>query len=366
MEKNDKSANKYGIAYGEAVGTVAAQSLGEPTTQMVLGSLHQAGIKTIVTTTGLPRMMEIADARKKPKSPMMIIHFDPKISKDYEKIRAIRYKLEEVRLSQLIEGYEEDFRTGSMVIKLDKAKLAVYEITPKRIMNALELKGTVETALVDNATIKVKAKRAKSESQAAASESKIKHYRITFISVLSTVVSGIPGIIKAVIDMYEDNAFYIKTAGSNMEEAMKIEGVDKWNIRSNDPFEVMKVYGIEAARNTIANEMYEAITTNGANVNFRHMSLLADTMTYAGHISSVGRHGVAGEKKSVFARAAFEETVKHFVNASVFGEHDLLTGVSENILIGKQIGVGTGRVRLSVKKDDLQKLKRAAEKAEKK
>ncbi len=362
MKKEEKVNERYNVAYGEAVGTVAAQSLGEPTTQMVLGSLHTAGIKTIVTTTGLPRMMEIADARKRPKSPMMVIHFDGKISKDYEKVRAIRYKLEEVRLSQLIEGYEEDFRTGSLIIRLDKSKLEAYEITPKKVMNAFESKSTVEATLVDNSTIRVKAKKSKSEKETAASESKIKYYRMTFMNALSTVVSGIPGIIKAVTDMYDDGTFFIKTAGSNMEEAMKIDGIDKWNIRSNDPFEVMKVYGIEAARNTIANEMYEAITTNGANVNFRHMSLLADTMTYMGHISSVGRHGVAGEKRSVFARAAFEETVKHFVNASVFGEYDMLTGVSENILIGKQIGVGTGRVHLSVRKEDLQKLKKAAEK----
>ncbi len=362
MEKNDAKRthdNKYAAAYGEAVGTVAAQSLGEPTTQMMLNSLHQAGIKMIATTTGLPRMMEIVDARKRPKSPTMLIHFDNKIKKDYEKVRAIRYKLEEVRLSQLIEGYDEDLRTGNMVVRLDKSKLADYEITPKRVLNALAAKTAAETELVDQNTIKVKVKSGKSGAQEAASESRIKHYRMTFLSVLSTVVSGIPRIAKAVIDTEDDDSFFIKTAGSNMEEAMKIEGIDKWNILSNDPFEVLKVYGIEAARNTIANEMHEAITTNGASVNFRHMSLLADTMTYLGHISSVGRHGVSGEKKSVFARAAFEETVKHFVNASVFGEYDMLTGVSENILIVKQIGVGTGRVHLSVRKEDLLKLKKA-------
>ena len=138
---------------------------------------------------------------------------------------------------------------------------------------------------------------------------------------------------------------------------MKIQGVDCTRTYSNDPFEVSEVYGIEAARNVIANEIMETITEEGLTVSFRHVGLLADAMCYTGGIKGAGRHGIAGNKESVLARAAFEETVKHFINASVFGERDMLRGVAENILIGKQITLGTGKVRLAVRKEDIAKLR---------
>ncbi len=174
---------------------------------------------------------------------------------------------------------------------------------------------------------------------------------------MDSAIIGVPGINKALIQQDDDGTFYITTGGSNMEEVMKIEGVDKWNIYSNDQFEVARIYGIEAARNLIANELMATIKDEGITVSFRHIGLLADAMTYTGVIRSAGRHGIAGEKESVLARAAYEETVKHFINAGVFGEKDQLKGVAENILIGKQIGLGTGRIKLTVKKEDIKKLK---------
>ena len=142
-----------------------------------------------------------------------------------------------------------------------------------------------------------------------------------------------------------------------MEEVLKIDGVDKKGVYSNNPFEVARIYGVEAARNLIANELLTTIKEEGLTVSFRHIGLLADAMTYTGTIRSAGRHGIAGDKDSVLARAAYEETVKHFINASVFGEVDMLRSVAENIMIGKQIGVGTGMVRLGIKKEDIKKVK---------
>ncbi|MCL5102202.1 MAG: DNA-directed RNA polymerase subunit A'', partial [Candidatus Marsarchaeota archaeon] len=144
---------------------------------------------------------------------------------------------------------------------------------------------------------------------------------------------------------------------SNMAKVIEIEGVDKDHIYSNDMFEVLKVYGVEAARNLIASEIQKTLVEEGFSIGFRHISLVADTMTYTGAIRSIGRHGIAGDKASVLARASYEETVKHFVNASVFGERDPLKGVAENILIGKQVAVGTGRIKLAIKKQDLKKIK---------
>ena len=229
---------------------------------------------------------------------------------------------------------------------LDPEKLSFYEVTGRAIVAKLSKREDISAEL-DGEEIKIKVKKKES----------IRAMRTTFVHVLNSSIIGIPGINKALIQQNDDGTFYITTGGSNMEEVMKIDGVEKWDIYSNDQFEVARIYGVEAARNLLASELIATIKDEGITVSFRHIGLLADAMTYTGMIRSAGRHGIAGDKDSVLARAAYEETVKHFVNAGVFGEKDQLKGVAENILIGKQIGLGTGRIRLMVKKDDIKKLK---------
>ena len=343
-----KEENKYDVAPGEAVGIIAAQSIGEPGTQMILKTFHSAGISSIVTTKGLPRIIEIVDARKRPKAPIMEIRLDKQIEKRYEKVREVWRKIEEVKTRSTISSFDEDLKGGTLILHLDKEKLGFYEITGKMIAARLGKLPDLDVTQEDAETIKIKYKGKGKTTQAT---------RTTFVNILNSTIMGIKGITKANIQEADDGSFYIATSGSNMQEVMEIEGVDKWHLYSNDIFEVMRVYGIEAARNLIAHELGDVIKEEGLTVSFRHLSLVADTMTHNGIIKSVGRHGVAGEKESVFARAAYEETVKHFTNASVFGERDNLNGVAENIMIGKQISVGTGTVRLAVKKEDLKKIK---------
>ncbi len=333
------------VSPGEAVGVVAAQSIGEPGTQMILRSFHAAGISSLITTKGLPRIIEIVDARKRPKFPMMHVVLEKGVAKKYESVRAIWRKIEEVKVSSVLKGFSEDLKAQAMVLELDKEKLSSYEITSRQVANKLE-KREATTVSQDDNIIKVKIK-----------SKDMKSARTAFVHIRNASVIGVQGITKALVQEDADGVFYITTAGSNIADVMEIDGVDKWHIYSNDIFEVMRVYGIEAARTLIAHELYETMSDEGFTVSFRHPSLVADTMTYTGAIKSIGRHGVAGEKESVFARAAYEETVKHFTNAGVFGERDMLKGVAENILIGKQIGVGTGMVRLAIKKDELKKVK---------
>ncbi len=121
------------VVPGEAVGTVAAQSIGEPGTQMVLKSFHSAGISSIITTKGLPRIIELVDARKKPKAPIMEIRLEKSIEKKYEKVREIWSKIEEVKTSNIISTFDEDLKTGTLLLHLDKEKLAFYEVTGKTV-----------------------------------------------------------------------------------------------------------------------------------------------------------------------------------------------------------------------------------------
>ncbi|MDE1810624.1 MAG: DNA-directed RNA polymerase subunit A'' [Candidatus Micrarchaeota archaeon] len=343
MSETEKT--QFTVVPGEAVGTVAAQSIGEQSTQMILRTFHAAGIASVVTTKGLPRLIELIDARKKPKFPTMQISMEKGVESKYEKVRDIWRKLEDVKVKSLKLNVDEDFRTSSMVITLDPEKLSFFELTARQVVSKLSKLEGVEAEL-DGGAIKVKAKKKEG----------IKATRTTFVNILDTSVSGVPGINKALIQQNDDGTYYITTSGSNMEEVLKIDGVDKKGVYSNNPFEVARIYGVEAARNLIANELLTTIKEEGLTVSFRHIGLLADAMTYTGTIRSAGRHGIAGDKDSVLARAAYEETVKHFINASVFGEKDQLKGVAENILIGKQIGLGTGRIKLAVKKEDIKKL----------
>jgi DNA-directed RNA polymerase subunit A" len=342
-----KSRDDFKVAPGEAVGVVAAQSIGEPGTQMVLRSFHTAGISSVVTTTGLPRILEIVDARKRPKFPVMEIKLIKSIEKNYEKVREIWRRIEEVKTSSLISDFKEDLKSGVLLLNLDKEKMSLYEITARTVASKLGKNESLKVDVEESNVVKIRYK-GKTTAQT----------RTMFVNILNATIIGVKGIIKANINQNDDGTFMIKTSGSNLEEVMNIEGIDKWNIYSNDMFEVLRVYGIEAARNLIANELEMVIEEEGFSISFRHISLVADAMTHTGTIRSIGRHGVAGDKESVFARAAYEETIKHFTNASVFGEEDMLKGVSENILIGKQIGLGTGMIKLAVKKEDLARIKK--------
>jgi DNA-directed RNA polymerase subunit A" len=334
------------VAPGEAAGTLAAQSIGEPSTQMMLRTFHAAGITSVVATRGLPRMIELVDARKRPKFPSMVIKLEKGINKNYEKVREVWRKLEEVKVSNIINGFEENFRSGTIILHLDHERMSTYEVTGRLIASKLSKREDISAELEGN-DIKIKVKKKDS----------IRSIRTTFVHVLGSAIMGVPGISKALIQQDEEGVFYITTGGSNIEGVMAIDGVEKSAIYSNDQFEVARVYGIEASRNLLANEILATIKDEGITISFRHIGLLADAMTYTGAIRSAGRHGIAGDKDSVLARAAYEETVKHFINAGVFGERDQLKGVAENILIGKQIGLGTGRIKLTVKKEDIKKLK---------
>ena len=331
---------------GEAVGTLAAQSIGEPSTQMMLRAFHSAGISSVITTRGLPRVIELIDARKRPRNPGMIIRLEKKIAKDYEKAREIWRKLEEVKLSALMNNFEENLRSGTLdgPPRPGEAR-AVRDNREDDSLEAREEGGHNRGAGREGHN-----GEDKEEGGDQVREDDIRQ-RAQLLDNRDSWDK------KAIIQQDDDGTFYITTSGSNIAEVMKLDGVEKDSIYSNDPFEVLKNYGVESARNTIAHELISTIKEEGLTVSYRHIGLVADAMTLTGEIKSAGRHGIAGEKESVLARAAYEETVKHFINAGVFGETDRLTGVAENILIGKQIGVGTGRIKLGVRKEDIKKLK---------
>lgn len=129
---------------------------------------------------------------------------------------------------------------------------------------------------------------------------------------------------------------------------MKIEGVDPTRTITNDIYEIWTTLGIEAARAALVREISKTMEEQGLEVDMRHIYLVADLMTVTGTLKQVGRHGVVGGKASVLARAAFEITVPTLAEAAVKGEIEQLKGVTESVIVGLPIPVGTGMVDLFI------------------
>ena len=178
----------------------------------------------------------------------------------------------------------------------------------------------------------------------------IRELRLLGDKVRDLQISGTKGIGKVIIRK-EDDGWFLQTEGSNLGAIFKIEGIDKANTTTNDIHEIEVVLGIEAARNAIVYELNRTLSDQGLTVDIRHIMLVADMMTSEGIVKSIGRHGISGEKSSVLARAAFEETGKHLLHASIRGEVDDLTGIIENIIIGQPIPLGTGSVGVTMRPD---------------
>ena len=188
----------------------------------------------------------------------------------------------------------------------------------------------------------------------SSSKNSIRELRLLADKIRDLQISGTKGIGK-VITRKTDEEWILHTEGSNLSAIFKIDGIDKVKTTTNDINEIYNVLGIEAARNAIIHELYTTLSDQGLSVDLRHIMLVADMMTSEGVVKSIGRHGISGEKSSVLARAAFEETGKHLLHASIRGEVDDLTGIIENIIIGQPIPLGTGSVSVTMKNEALER-----------
>ena len=161
-------------------------------------------------------------------------------------------------------------------------------------------------------------------------------------------LKGLAGISRANVQgpSRDTGEYYISTIGSNLPVVSEFSGVDRSRTYTNNIDEINKFLGVEAARQAIINEMYDTLEGAGLEVDIRHLLTVADVMTSEGNFRAIGRHGVSGTKHSILARSAFEVTVTHLLQAGVIGERDELSGVTENIIVGQPVSLGTGSVNL--------------------
>jgi DNA-directed RNA polymerase subunit A" len=328
--------NRVLVDPGEPVGTVAAQSIGEPGTQMTLSTFHYAGVAEINVTLGLPRIIEIVDMRRKPSTPVMTVYLEEDYRFDREKAVEVARLIEGTTVENVARSVVMDVINMDLVVHLDEYKLEDHKISVEDVIKKLKRIKSVEMKQ-DDYTITL--------DPGDVSLMKLRKFAMR---VRNTQLKGIKKIKRALIRK-EDGEYVIYTEGSKLTDALKLKGVDGTRTTTNDVREIHKVLGIEAARNAIIKEIKETLDEQGLDVGIRHIMLLADLMTVDGEPKPIGRHGISGEKSSILARAAFEVTTRHLLQAGKQGMVDSLNGVTENVIIGQPIPVGTGTVELAMK-----------------
>ena len=337
-EKLITTANRMYTAHlmdqNESAGVMAAHSIGEPGTQMNMRTFHYAGVANINVTQGLPRLIEIVDARRVPSTPSMNIPLTGTAAEDENIAKYVASNIEMTTLLD-IASVETDITNMRLIVKPDARKMEARGITTEELVDRLN---------------KVKAVRGMVTTEGYdvvinSDEPSYKKLQTMFDAIKGAKIKGIDNITRAVLSKTE-GSWKIVTEGSNLKEVLKVEGVDADNVMTNSILEVADVLGIEAARNSIIHEAMGTLGEAGLDVDIRHIMLVADLMTNDGYVKAIGRHGVSGKKSSVLARAAFEITAAHLLHAAMVGEVDHLEGVTENIIVGQPVTLGTGAVNL--------------------
>ena len=326
---------------GESVGLIAAESIGEPGTQMTLNTFHFAGVAEMNITLGLPRIIEILDGRKELENPMMEIYLKKPYAsgKNIEELRNLALQIKETKLEDIAIEFSINLAELTVEVKLDRSKMKELELTIGKVADAIskQLKGHNIKDDKDSIILKSRSKEA-TFNEVYKTKEKIK----------DMMIKGIKGIIQ-VLPVKREEEFIIITAGSNLADVLQLEEVDAYRTTTNNIFEIEQVLGIEAARQAIVNEINKVIEDQGLNVDLRHIMLVADTMCVSGTLKGITRYGVVSEKSSVLARASFETPIKHIINAALVGEVDNLDSVVENVMINQAVPIGTGLPSLAVK-----------------
>lgn len=319
----------------EAVGTIAAQSIGEPGTQMTMRTFHYAGVADINVTLGLPRLIEIVDARKVPDTPMMTIYLDAESATDRDKALQLGWEIEATHVSDIADILT-DTDEMQIYLEFDDRAMLQRNVNLDTVVSKLEMLQDVDVRIDESNIILIpSAKRYRALLQVVE-------------KVKAMVIKGVDDI-KRVVVRKEREEYVLYTEGSSLKKVTALEHIDSTRTKTNNINEMAEVFGIEAARNSIIEEAMSTLREQGLTVDVRHIMLVADMMTIDGEVKQIGRHGIAGEKTSVLSRAAFEVTVNHLLDAAIRGEIDELVGVTENVIVGQPILLGTGDVRLIAK-----------------
>ncbi len=313
-------------------------------THNTMNTFHYAGVAEIDVTQGLPRLIELVDARKEPDTPMMTVHLDEEYAENRERAHEVVWKIEATKILQL---GDVSTNVADMLVQIALNEDTLRERWPTvedPVAVAEEIAETIESKLG------VQTQQRGLVIEFGPDEPSYRQLLQLVEELREIVFKGIEDISRVVIrkeETEQGEEFVLYTEGSDFGKVLGIEGVDASRTTCNNVHEIYRELGVEAARESLIDETMNTLEEQGLDdVNIRHLMLVADIMTNEGTIESIGRHGISGSKDSVLARAAFEVTVSHLLDAAVHGEVDELDGVTENVIVGKPIKLGTGDVNL--------------------
>ena len=184
----------------------------------------------------------------------------------------------------------------------------------------------------------------------------------------SIVLKGVKNVSKVILRKITDNVIYdegnfkkeeiwvLDTVGTNLLDVISLDFIDQTRTYSNDIIEIYKLFGIEAVRQSIYNELAEVIEFDGTYINSHHMDLLCDRMTSSIKLCSIFRHGINNDDIGPIAKASFEETPEMFLKAARHAELDHMRGVSANIMCGQEGYFGTGSFNVVLDIDEMRNI----------
>ncbi len=343
-----KRYNESLVTPGDAIGLIAAQSIGEPGTQLTLRTKHYAGSLEVSVGQGIQRVIEIVDGRLSSKYPSMKIYLKKDVFATEKKLNKFAKSLIDIKVST-IGDFQEDFENRTVSFILNHDKLDELDLDKEETM----------TLIYDKINDTYVSKRFTPNKNGINftfdKTTPLFNIRKALLKWNKIPLFGVKNLELTVITE-EAGEKVISTKGSNLSEVLKIPEVDTDRTYTNDILEINKVFGIEAARASIIKELKFTFESNGIEINQRHLSILADLMCFNGKVKGVVRTGITGEKTSPFARASFEETVKHILSAAFDGERENFKGIIENLIVGQPILAGTGRVKLTLDPKNLKKM----------
>lgn len=353
---------------GTAVGAIGAQSIGEPGTQMTLKTFHFAGVASMNVTLGVPRIKEIINASKVISTPIInavLVNDDEEIAARVAKGRIEKTLLEDVAF-YIEDVYKDNLCYLSIKIDLETIEKLQLELTIDNIAvaiaNAPKLKisqSDVSISGKDRINVLCNIRQTKADMLKIDSDQRnALFFRMQHLkrALPGICIKGLPNIFRAVINIKDDGKKELLVEGYGLKEVMNTEGIVGTRTSTNHVLEVNEILGIEAARGSIIKEIDYTMSNHGMSVDPRHIQLLGDVMTYKGEVLGITRFGLSKMRDSVLQLASFEKTTDHLFDAAFYMKNDKIEGVSECIILGQTMLIGTGAFKL-VRASDYDKSK---------
>ncbi|KPI86235.1 putative DNA-directed RNA polymerase III largest subunit [Leptomonas seymouri] len=354
---------------GTPCGAIAAQSVGEPSTQMTLRTFHFAGVASMSITQGVPRLVEVINANKNIATP--VITAPIKLEDDFTAMDLVNASRTQYQAARTVKGLME------RVLLKEVTREMVEVVTPRQYYIQIFL----DLNLIQRLLLPIDAAVVCQRLYAAAARpmSPLRHLSEGCVQVISRdclivtsyekdaarvhfniqhlltllpdlVVGGVPGVNRVMI---ADKGEKLLAEGAELLSVMSLPYVDGTHTTCNHVAVVERALGIEAARETIVKEITSILQAYSLNIDIRHIYLLADVMTSRGVVLGITRYGIHKMNNNVLTMASFERTTEHLYNAAMSEREDVNLSVSESIIIGKPIPLGTSSFNVLLDKGSI-------------